>query len=134
MFKTTGKLHYDSVGKVVLSCDTEIANYYRSLIPKHIRHMGQRYPAHITVVRSGRETVKNPKAWGRHEGEMIEFEYDPYVKIGKVYIWLDAYSDRLKEIREELGLESNRIHYPTQSLYLSFHITIANKKEYTSFD
>jgi 2'-5' RNA ligase len=128
LFKSIGKLKYSGQSKLALDVDPGISSFYRSLIPKHIKHQPQRYTPHITVVRIGKETAQDLTAWGKYEGELIEFEYDPFVHIGRVYIWLDAYCERLKEIRRELGLDENRIHYPTQTLYKAFHITIANRK------
>ena len=122
-FTGTGTLHYGPGDRVVLNIDPEITRYYRSFIPKSKRVNSPRYYPHITVVRSGREQVTSPEKWGEHEGELISFEYSPEVNEGHTYYTIEAYSNRLEEIREELGLSRMR------SGFNCFHITIGNNKD-----
>ena len=80
MIKLTGKLHYDyskSYGyRLVVEICPGISMFYRSLIPKWYQLSGGlRATPHITVVRQGKP--KNLAAWGKYEGEIIEYEYSP---------------------------------------------------------
>jgi len=106
----------------VLLIDQQIAEYYFSLIPKYYYAQRQMYDAHITVVRLGVETPTNRSVWGRYEGERIMFEYIPTVESGGAYFFLNAYSERIGDIRVELGLPRCRFgnHY---------HITVGNRKK-----
>jgi len=86
------------------------------------------YPPHISVIR--REVPPNMTLWNKHQGLDVVFEYDNYVFIGSLYIWLKVYSTELENIREELGLPRHRntvIRPPNESP--CFHTTIANFKK-----
>ena len=129
MFHSSGKLVYSDDGRrVVVEVDPEIARYYRSLIPKSIKWQVPLYTPHITVVRTGLEGIYDKSLWGHCNGEVIRFNYDPYICIGNKYIWLDAHSSRLTEIRGDLGLPRKRIPHPLGTGVPCFHITIANMK------
>jgi hypothetical protein len=128
MFKSVGTLVYSQLPKirVAVEIDVGIAKFYRSLIPKHISFKTPMYPPHISVVR--RETPPNMEVWNKHAGKKVEFEYDPYIHIGKLYCWLKVYSLEIEELRLELGLtrHSNITRPPDESP--CFHTTIANFK------
>ena len=136
-FRSIGTLHYDHVPgygyRLVLNIDKGIGLFYKSLIPKWFKATGQRYHPHITVVRN--ETPTNLEAWGKYEGEKVEFLYDPYIFKGTQYWWLDCFSKRLEDIREELGLSVDAVSLPAEfrqpieGYRKVFHTTIANHKE-----
>jgi hypothetical protein len=134
-FKSVGTLHYDHVPgygyRLVLNIDKGIGLFYKSLIPKWFKANSQMYEPHITVVRY--EKPKNLAVWGKYEGERVEFTYSNYIFQGKVYWFLDCFSKRLEEIREELGLHNAPLspdyHDPIEGLQKVFHTTIANMKE-----
>jgi len=129
MYESIGKLTYDNEKRrAVVLVDDGIARFYRSLIPKSQKWLTPKYRTHITVVRTGIETVSDD-LWGYGDGMEIPFTYDPHVWIGKKYIYLDAYSTELEDVRESLGL--SRIRMPNPSITDArkcFHITIANMK------
>ena len=120
--KSKGFLRYGRSKRLVVEVDEELARYYRSLIPKHISYNIPLHPPHITVIRGKYEAPKDMKRWGAREGELIEFEYDHYVQIGKLYIWLSVECKTLEEIRAELGLDA------CFDKFKWFHITLANMK------
>lgn len=129
MISSTGTLRYGDNWKLIVQCDQAIANYYRSLVPKYYDIQGTRYPAHITVVRTEKEIPTITEPWGKYEGQEIEFFYDPEVKMGKIYFWLNIWCKRLEEIRVELGLP-NRSEFtlPPVPFTKCFHMTIGNSK------
>ncbi len=130
MFSSTGTLSYGEGYKLVVSCDQELADYYRSLIPKYYDVQRGRYPAHVTVVRTGKEMPIILENWGKYQGEEIDFLYDPTMRMGEIYFWLNIWCKRLEEIRVELGL-SNRSMYtlpPDCPFAKCFHMTVANCK------
>jgi hypothetical protein len=112
--------------RAVVEIDPEIANYYRSLIPKHITFKKPLHPAHISVVRKA--IPENMEFWGKYEGEIITFEYDPYICFSEKYCWLRCYSTRLEDIREELGLPRHSPVTRPPDETPCFHTTIANFK------
>lgn len=123
-FQSTGTLSYpgQSDSWVVLYVSPDLCKYYKSLIPKSQPVQPQKYPCHITVVRLGKEEIVNKEAWGKYEGEIVPFEYENRVYISGPYYTINAWSPRLEEIREELGLPSIRTGFS------EFHITIGNAK------
>jgi hypothetical protein len=67
--------------------------------------------------------------WGKYAGELVEFEYSHQVRNGEIYFWVDAFSKRLEEIREELGLIIHSPYIvPPKDYKHTFHITIGNVK------
>jgi hypothetical protein len=133
LIKSQGVLHYfrgETGGyKLELSICKGIGLFYRSLIPKWYPVRGQRYEQHISVVR--KETPKDLRAWGKYEGEIVEFYYDPEdVCSSDIYWWLNCYSKRLEEIRAELGLEPKwSATKPPEGFGATFHTTIGNMKD-----
>jgi hypothetical protein len=129
MQRSIGTLRYSRAeGKywLVVDVDPEIVNFVRALLPPYIKLNKQKYSPHITVVRN--EVPPNKDKWNLYNGEKIEFEYDPSVKNGTIYWWLNAYCDRLCEIREELGLTPHSDLTKPPNDESCFHITIGNNK------
>ncbi len=128
IYSSTAIVKYEN-DKVYALVDQQISDYYRSLIPKYIYVQPQKYKAHITIVRSGKERAPNIIFWGKYEGLIINFKYDSAIKSDSLYFWLNVFSDDIGDIREELGLEKFRNDLAfggTQRT--SYHITIGNKK------
>lgn len=124
MFKGIGKLNYGNT-HAVLWIDQETTDYYLSLIPKARYVKRPRNAAHITVVRGGGEEpdiLKKPELWGRHEGENIVYYHNGEVKnYGDFYV-VHAFSERIGEIREELGLPRFRFQDEW------YHFTVGNTR------
>ena len=132
MFKSIGTLRYDRPDgygwRLVLEIDPGISMFYRSLIPKWLPANPQATKPHITIVRAAKPP--KPGAWGKYEGEKIEFFYDPYIQQGGAYWWLNCFSKRLDEIAEELGLSlANPYYTPPAGYGKVWHTTIANVKQ-----
>lgn len=129
--ESIGVLRYsfDTGHKLIVEVDQEISNFYRSLIPKFYSTNRPRYPAHITVVRSVKESPTNLEFWGKYEGEEINFVYSPIIHQDDVYFWLNAFCNKLEDIRSELGLSAvSQWTLPPSGFRRCFHITIANQK------
>jgi hypothetical protein len=131
LYNAIGKLDYKIVEvgyRLVVEVDQDIADFYRSLIPKSRCVNRQRYGAHISVVRH--ETPVNLDVWGKYQGEMVEFTYDSEIKWGTVYYWLNCFSKKLEEVRTELGLPvSSQYTRPPGSWVKCFHMTVGNNKD-----
>ncbi len=129
-YPSTGVLSYSGDDKMVVNVDQGLVEYYRALIPKCIDWTQQKYRAHITVVRTGREQPADRTFWAKYDGERIQFLYSPVVRFGTVYIWLNVLCKRLEELRTELGMVV-RSEYtrPPEGFENFFHITLANMKE-----
>jgi hypothetical protein len=134
LFTSTGILRYshnDEYGyRLVMDVDRDLANYYRGLIPKWIKTNPQKYPPHVSIVR--KEVPKNLSVWGKYEGDSVEFTYSNVVHGGTVYYWMNVFSERLEEIRVELGLPvSSQYTLPPEGFVKCFHMTIGNLKGLT---
>ena len=103
MAQGEGVLRYriESGFRLVVDIDPGITDFYRALVPKTVRLNRQKFAPHITVLREA--TLPLP-AWGTYEGGAVVFDYLPEIRVGEVYFWLEVYSERLGDIREELGL------------------------------
>jgi hypothetical protein len=136
MFVDKGKIHYDDTDGlwVTLYVSQDLAEFYRRLIPPYLKVMRPRYKAHATVVRGNFDKPGKIRYWGDHEGEEVEFLYDPYPLNGNGYYWLNVWSKRLEEIRSELGL-FNVSKYPAipPGYDKTFHITIGRYEEVFDF-
>lgn len=127
LFTSFGILHYEDK-KVVALGDQQLSDYYRSLIPKYYYVYPQKYQAHISVVR--KEAPTNMALWGKHEGEKVEFRYEPYLYNDERYWWINCFCVRLEEIRRELGLPvSSSYTRPPSGFEKCFHLTVGNTKE-----
>ena len=126
LFTSTGTLRY-GLTNLVLDVNQDIVEYYRALLPKWIRTNKQMYPAHISVVRH--ETPPNMELWNKYAGEEIQFSYSHEIRNSEIYYWLDAWCERLEEIRLELGLPVDSPYTrPPDGFAKTFHITIGNRK------
>jgi hypothetical protein len=127
LFKSSGTIRYGQTN-LILDVDQEIVRYYRMLLPKSITINSQMYDAHISVVR--KETPPKMEFWGKYAGELVEFEYSHVIRNGEVYYWVDVFSKRLEEIREELGLIVHSPYIvPPEGYNHTFHITLGNLKQ-----
>lgn len=126
MFKSNGILQYGPGIRAVIWVDQGIAEYYRKMIPKYYYVQPQMYKAHITVVRTNKE---NPTiaVWNKYNGEEISFKYDNQIRTDGTYWYLNAYSEKIGDIREELGLPRFRFG-ELGAERSSYHITIGNVK------
>lgn len=130
MHQAIATIKYGPDLKVCAIVDQGISDFYRSLIPKYYYPNRQKHAAHITVVRSGKEAPTKLEHWGKYEGLQIEFEYDSFIHFDGKYFWLNAYSETIGKIREELGLPKYRDDRHFGGVLRSeYHITIANVKE-----
>lgn len=127
VFKTRGVLTYGPGMKAAVRVDQEIANYYKALIPRCKQVQPQKYKAHVTVVRTGIDQVVNHAAWKKHEGEVVEILYDNHIHFDGRYYYLDVWSTRIGDLREELGLSRYRTTLAGQSLEC-YHLTVGNVK------
>lgn len=112
--------------KLIVEASQGIVDLAFALTPKYFRLQRQAFPAHISVIRN--EWFEHPR-WGEHDGEAIEFWYDPMTRNDNTYHWLRVWSDRLCDIREELGLRPHRggVTLPPDQ-ELCFHMSIGNTK------
>lgn len=132
-FKSVGRLRYErNPLKVILSIDQDIVNYYFALVPKYVwpRLNRQKWRAHISVVRNAKP--RNMEVWKKHEGKLVEFEYDSFIRNDQMYYWLNAFSPALEEIRKELGLPVADGFTRSPDGSHRFHITIGNLKQHAS--
>lgn len=127
MYSSKGKLHYGPGSRVVVWVSPDLASYYRSLIPKAWDVQPQKYLPHITVIRPKYEKVKNFSAWKKHEGRLIQFDYENIVRFDGTYFYLDAQSEEIGDVREELGLTRFRLT-ELGAERKCYHITIGNVK------
>jgi hypothetical protein len=114
---------------IVAFTDPSISCYYHSLIPKCMNVQRQATPAHITIYRPEYEQIQDLKNWGRFNRKKVNFYYEPIIRCGKQYFWVNAFSTEMEDIRRELGLSVEaRYHTPPVGFNMFFHITIGNIK------
>ena len=131
-FESVGYLRW-SPGRLVLEVDPGIVEVARALVPKHIRLNRQKYAPHITVIRHLKAEeeawlLAHPRWGGTREGEEVAFTYSPEVQIDETYYWLNAWSSRLEDVREELGLPRSDWYTEPPDHSHCFHATIGNTK------
>ncbi len=126
--ESKGVLKYGPGIRAVVMVDQGISDLYRKLCPKYLYVQPPMYPAHITVVRTDREVPKNMDFWNKYEDEVIPFSYERRVYSDNTYVYLRVTSDRIGDIREELGLPRYRFG-ELGSDRGGYHITIGNFKK-----
>lgn len=128
LFESSGILHYSGEDRLVLEIEKDFGRYYRSLIPKWVGANGLRYAPHVTIVRTGKEVPAIKEHWGKYQGEIVSFFYDPIIQNGEVYFWLNVFCKRFEQIRKELGLPVESIYtLPPEGFQKCFHTTIARR-------
>ena len=120
--KSIGKIVYSpnthllsSKNWAILSCDDEIARYYRYLSNKQISNLKLVKPmwgAHISWIRN--EIIPN-KIWNLSNHKVIEYEYDIDIRNNSKFYWLQVKCDYLLELRAQYGLSK----YPKFGLHLT---------------
>lgn len=121
-----GRIAYDPrVGKmfdpwwIIVRCDKDLASLYRWLF---LRGTGRRliapsWPAHISVNRGVKPA--NESAWGKEEGRVVRFSYDPIdIATNGKHWWIHCYSDEFAGLRRDLGLPAE-----AHSGWTRFHMT-----------
>lgn len=122
-------MSYEDNYRLVIKVDPGLAAYYRSTIPKAWPWQKPMWEPHITVVRSGKEVPTRLSHWGKYQGEVLDFRYQPYVYVDSEYYWLNVWCERLGRIRTALGLPPmSEWTLPPSGGYKCFHVTIANRK------
>lgn len=135
IFCETGILRYqeDDGYRLTVEVDEELSRYYRAFIPRSCLARRPIWPAHITVVRVGKETPTKLLSWGKYEGTVVSFAYDSYVRSGKGYFWLNVWCDWLRLVREDLGLAgTSKWTHPPAGDHKEFHLTVGNQKGWKS--
>lgn len=128
LHESTGVLRYGDNWRLVLEIEQELADYYRSLIPRYYGVVRPGYRAHVTVVRPEKEIPPDHSCWGQYEGLVVPFQYSSEIRTceTKRFFWLDVYCRQLELIRLELGLSVRRMfNDPTLGCWKCFHCTIA---------
>lgn len=128
MLTSSGTVHYDTSDRdwVTVNVDQQLADYCFALIPKYYRVVRPRWKAHVTVVRP-EDFPENPNMqhWGKHEGEQVNFVYDPTILYEKGFWWFNLWCVTMEDIRRELGLSTkSRITIPPPGYSKAFHCTI----------
>lgn len=100
----------------IVSCDDEIARYYRYLYMKEFplkKLVKPLWGAHISWLRN--EAMSNNQVWRQSNQQVIEYEYDVNVKTNGKFYWLDVSCDYLLDLRSQYGL----VRRPKYGLHLT---------------
>ena len=97
---------------IVVNTDNEICRYYRWWVWNRymIDLQNPSWGAHLSVLRGGKPAEDKMHLWKKYQGETIKFKYEAFVRHTgitgnepNIFWYVDAWSDRLGEIRDELG-------------------------------
>lgn len=106
-YNAVGTLRYcPNSGWVVLDTPNSIVRYYANWVRKLTWKNGSMpmHGAHVTIVNGKVSDVRKSPYWAFRQGAKINFEYSNVIKTNDEYYWLPIRCERLKEIRQELGL------------------------------
>ena len=123
-YSSTGRYHYYTKW-IIVSCDEDLARYYRNLVNQYSRSIELQKPmhgSHITVIAGKYELFPYPRyeLWKKYDGQEVMFEYDTYVHTDGIYYWLTVYCPEFEKVRLELGLNA--------TTPMPWHLTIGNLK------
>lgn len=121
LFKTIGTLDFHSVWAVAW-VDVGIGAYYRALCPKAWGVQPPKYKPHVTVVSKYDVLDRTSPKWKKYQGQKVRINYDGIVYKFGLYYGLDAWSDDIIAIKQDLGV---KLYAPGHD---RFHITIGNVK------
>lgn len=125
MYHSHGIIRYDAKEHWVrVEVDQGLVDYYWALIPKYFNVVRPRWKAHVSVVRP-EDGVTDLSKWGRMEGQIARFVYDPTILYEKGFWWFNLWSVEMENIRRELGLScKSRITIPPPGYVKCFHCTV----------
>jgi hypothetical protein len=144
LFKSPGKIVFDPLPisgnkeKMfkdwwsIVTIEGDVDNYYRWFLQKRYGLKLQRpaWGSHISFIR-GEEVSK--EIWdtfkSKLSGTEIEFEYESEPKSNGIHWWLTVHCDRLKDIREEMGLPRSG----KWGLHLTLGLPILLHKEHSNY-
>lgn len=106
----------------ILTVNPELTRYYRwwMKFEKHVDLCEPSWGSHISVTRSPKLPKDKQALWKKYQGEIVDYEYSNIIKKAKDsknpghFYFIEVWSKRLDEIRNELGLP----YHP------KYHITI----------
>ena len=108
-YKSTGTLRYFTTDGgsrwIRLMCCGDLARYYRTQIHDSALMLPMWGP-HITVCNGRWEKIKPDfdRYWRKYDKKRIDFTYEGKVQYDSPFYFLFCFSERLGDIREELGL------------------------------
>lgn len=112
--KGIGRISYERVDntesghRLTLELSRDFGNYYFFLIPKYKGLIRPRYAPHITIIRIEKDIIPQELAetanLAQWAGRRVEFWYEPVVKSGDIFYWLDCYSTEFEAIRDTVNL------------------------------
>jgi hypothetical protein len=111
-FKKSFKLN--TLNAVVENGGSIAGNLRKKFVQKRIHP--PMFNVHVTIVKGQEHAAGSHPNWGKHEGELIEFEYDDSIAHFMYGFWfVNVRGAKLQELRDELGLTELRHN---------FHLTI----------
>lgn len=139
LLKGTGVLVYDPHRPgmktktdwwIVVNVDSEICRYYRWWVWRRymIELKQPSWGAHVSVLRGGEPRANKKHLWKKYQGEQIDLEYSHNVRQAgdttggdrpNHYWFVDVWSERLNEIRDELGFSLE-----FQGKPIKYHLTV----------
>lgn len=130
--RSTGRLEYDrSDGQwwVRVKADGGISAYYSRLARSYgipLMTFAGKW-THITVVRN--ERPPNEHLWGRGDGQEVEFFYSHCCRWTPYHLWVDVYSDQMRDLRADLGFPPKLQKRLSDGRVLehSFHLTVGRR-------
>ena len=121
--KSSGNIIYYPSHWIVLYCCEELRKYYAWFLLKYgIEAKHPRYGSHICVNYGNiqKPSLDKMHLWNKYNNQEIEFFYSNKIQTDGKYYWLNVFSDKLDEIRNELGL--------TNDLHCGLHLSIGHTK------
>lgn len=111
-------------------CCNDLGRYYRYWLVKRYGYdvsavQNPKWGTHITVIRREKVLYENIEQWN---GKLVEFDYDHDDAIGSngKHFWLQVRCDRLKDIRERVGLPRK----PIARLHITFGVLPGGQEFY----
>jgi hypothetical protein len=117
LFKKTFKLN--TLNAVVEHGGSIAAGLRKKLIHRHVNP--PMFNVHVTIVKGQEHVAASHENWLKHDGKLIEFEYDDATVHTMHGFWfVKVRGDHLHELRAELGLTK---------VYHDFHLTIGRSEK-----
>lgn len=108
----------DRQWRATVECDHGIVYYYHWWVKRRMDPYAvlPSVRAHLTLVKW---QPPNPSAWGYRNGEVFEFTYEPEIRVGNGFYWINVHCPDLSDVMVKLG-------YPPKD---RFHLTVAKMLE-----
>ncbi len=104
---STGTLYYHNhrgISKIIVVPDDDLVERYRKkVVDAKLAELN--FLPHIAISKGELSTINLPPEWGKYDGRVYHFRYDPYIRNNGTIWWLNIHSSEFILLRMSMSLK-----------------------------